>query len=320
MSAQRILVTGGAGFIGSSLCERLVQQGHSVVALDSMFRGDETNLAAIIEHENFSLYAGDVRDVDDLDACVEAMGGLDIIYHLAAINGTKWFHEAAHSVIDVNINGTLRTLELAMANDARYVFASSPEAFGEPESQPITDGDPMIFSNPAQHQRHSYGGSKYLGEVASQHAAREGLDVRIVRPFNAYGPRLCGDDYGQVIGIFFQNILDGADLTVHGNGSQTRSFTWIEDVVDGFVRAGEASAGTNMVFNIGSTEEISILDLAVKIAKFSPSGAEVVYGEGYFGDSNRRLPETSRAVELLNWQSKVSLDDGLQLMWNVLTT
>ena len=320
MSTQRILVTGGAGFIGSSLCERLVQQGHTVVALDSMFRGDEANLEEIIGEENFSLYAGDVRDVDDLDACVEAMGGLDVIYHLAAINGTKWFHEAAHSVIDVNINGTLRTLELAMANDARYVFASSPEAFGEPESQPITDGDAMIFSDPAQHQRHSYGGSKYLGEVASQHATREGLDVRIVRPFNAYGPRLCGDDYGQVIGIFFQNILDGVNLTVHGDGSQTRSFTWIDDVVDGFVKAGEVNSCPNMVFNIGSTEEISILELANKVAKFSTNGSEVTYGDGYFGDSNRRLPEISRAVELLNWQSKVSLDDGLELMWDSLTT
>ena len=320
MSTQRILVTGGAGFIGSSLCERLVQQGHTVVALDSMFRGDEANLEEIIGEENFSLYAGDVRDVDDLDACVEAMGGLDVIYHLAAINGTKWFHEAAHSVIDVNINGTLRTLELAMANDARYVFASSPEAFGEPESQPITDGDAMIFSDPAQHQRHSYGGSKYLGEVASQHATREGLDVRIVRPFNAYGPRLCGDDYGQVIGIFFQNILDGVNLTVHGDGSQTRSFTWIDDVVDGFVKAGEVNSCPNMVFNIGSTEEISILELANKVTKFSTNGSEVTYGDGYFGDSNRRLPEISRAVELLNWQSKVSLDDGLELMWDSLTT
>ena len=285
-----------------------------------MFRGDEANLEGIINEEKFSLYAGDVRDVDDLDACVEAMGGLDVIYHLAAINGTKWFHEAAHSVIDVNINGTLRTLELAMANDARYVFASSPEAFGEPESQPITDGDAMIFSDPAQHQRHSYGGSKYLGEVASQHAAREGLDVRIVRPFNAYGPRLCGDSYGQVIGIFFQNILEGTNLTVHGDGSQTRSFTWIDDVVDGFIKAGEVKSSPNMVFNVGSTEEISILELASKVANFSDNGSEVTYGDGYFGDSSRRLPEISRAVELLNWQSKVNLDDGLQLMWDFLTT
>ena len=127
MSAQRILVTGGAGFIGSSLCEKLVQQGHSVVALDSMFRGDETNLAAIIGDENFSLYAGDVRDVDDLDACVEAMGGLDIIYHLAAINGTKWFHEAAHSVIDVNINGTLReNLAILLAKSRIEISSVDP--------------------------------------------------------------------------------------------------------------------------------------------------------------------------------------------------
>ena len=318
--SKRILVTGGAGFLGSSLCEALLEQGHRVLALDSLFRGSLANLASIEGHPDFTFLQGDVRSIEALDDSVEVLGGLDLVYHLAAINGTKWFHEAAHSVIDVNINGTLRTLELAMAHDARYVLASSPEAFGEPESQPITDGDAMIFSNPAQHQRHSYGGSKYLGEVASQHAAREGLDVRIVRPFNAYGPRLCGDSYGQVIGIFFQNILDGTDLTVHGNGSQTRSFTWIEDVVDGFVNAGEVNSSPNMVFNIGSTEEISILDLAAKIAKFSPSGAEVVYGEGYFGDSNRRLPEISRAVELLNWHSKVSLDDGLQLMWDSLTT
>ena len=118
MFDMRILVTGGAGFIGSSLCESLVSMGHKVVAIDSMFRGSEDNLDAILESENFSLYAGDVRDIDDLDTCVEALGGLDLVYHLAAINGTKWFHEAAHSVIDVNVNGTLRTLELAMAHDA----------------------------------------------------------------------------------------------------------------------------------------------------------------------------------------------------------
>ena len=103
MSGKRILVTGGAGFIGSSLCERLVAMGHSVVALDSMFRGNEENLETIIADDNFALYAGDVRDIDDLDACVEALGGIDLIYHLAAINGTKWFHEAAHSVIDLSL-------------------------------------------------------------------------------------------------------------------------------------------------------------------------------------------------------------------------
>ena len=104
---KNVLVTGGAGFIGSSLCEKLVLDGHNVVALDSLFRGSEDNLSEIMGMDNFSLYAGDVRDIEDLDECLERLGDIDIIYHLAAINGTKWFHEAAHSVIDVNINGTL---------------------------------------------------------------------------------------------------------------------------------------------------------------------------------------------------------------------
>ena len=331
MSAQRILVTGGAGFIGSSLCERLVQQGHTVVALDSMFRGDEANLDEIIGEQNFSLYAGDVRDVDDLDACVEAMGGLDVIYHLAAINGTKWFHEAAHSVIDVNINGTLRTLELAMACDARYVFASSPEAFGEPASQPITDGDAMIFSDPAQHQRHSYGASKYLDEIACQHAARDGLDVRIVRPFNAYGPRLLGDEYGQVVAMFFHAILSEEPIQLHNGGMQTRSFTWIQDIVDGFLLAGLEDEGrqgeslTGCALNIGSTEEVTIQELQERIFSIvekDPSWdrelpkVEVV--EGYHGDATRRLPDCSEAEKLFTWRATTWLDQGLQQMWSAL--
>lgn len=317
MSDMRILVTGGAGFIGSSLCEKLVAMGNNVVAIDSMFRGSEANLESILDSDNFALYAGDVRDVDDLDACVEALGGLDLIYHLAAINGTKWFHEAAHSVIDVNVNGTLRTLELAMAHDAKYVFASSPEAFGEPLSQPLTDGDPMVFSDPSEHQRHSYGGSKYLAEIACHHAVRDGLDVQIVRPFNAYGPRLNGDEYGQVIAMFFQQLIDSRELNVHGDGTQTRSFTWIDDVVDGFVQAGMQDVPSGGVYNIGSTEEVSILDLAKRIAKFT-DGVTISNGEGYHGDVKRRLPNTSSSEKLLGWKSTVSLDEGLELMWHSL--
>ena len=319
MTKLRILVTGGAGFIGSSLCESLISLGHDVIALDSMFRGAESNLEAIIGHENFTCIKGDVRDIDDLDACVEAMGGLDLVYHLAAVNGTKWFHEAAHSVIDVNINGTLRTLELAMAHDAKYVFASSPEAFGEPQSQPLTDGDAMIFSDPKRHQRHSYGGSKYLGEIACQHAARDGLEVAIIRPFNAYGPRLCGDEYGQVIAMFFQQLINQNSLNIHGDGSQTRSFTWIDDVVDGFLKAGLRNLPTGSVFNIGSEEEISVLELAEKIAGYGDS-ATLNFVEAYHGDVNRRLPNIEKSLDLLDWQPSVCLDDGLQKMWQLLTS
>ena len=317
MSKLRILVTGGAGFLGSSLCQYLVEEGHLVVALDSLFRGTKENLLDILNADNFQFIHGDVRDVDVLDSTVESLGGLDLIYHLAAVNGTKWFHEAAHSVIDVNINGTLRTLELAMAHEARYVFASSPEAFGETEIQPISDGNLMQFTNPAEHQRHSYGGSKYLGEIACHNAVRDGLDVQIVRPFNAYGPRLNGDEYGQVIAMFFQQLLDSRELNVHGDGKQTRSFTWIDDVVSGFVQAGMQDVPSGGVYNIGSTEEISILDLAHRIAKFSV-GVTITNGEGYHGDVKRRLPSTSSSEKFLGWQSTISLDEGLELMWHSL--
>ncbi len=320
MTIQRILVTGGAGFIGSSLCEKLVEQGHQVIALDSLFRGSEQNLASIISAPNFRMIVGDVRDVIDLDDCVESIGGLDLVYHLAAVNGTKWFHEAAHSVIDVNINGTLRTLELAMAHDARYIFASSPEAFGESKTQPLSDGDPMVFTDPAAHQRHSYGASKYLGEIACQHAAREGLDVRIVRPFNAYGPRLCGDEYGQVIAMFFQKVLSQQPIQVHGDGSQTRSFTWIDDVVNGFIAAGEIEVSTGSTFNIGSIEEISILDLASKIISLTDHGEGVSHTQGYKGDSLRRLPDTSSSKQMLRWQATVTLNQGLRKMWDDLNS
>ena len=326
MSELRILVTGGAGFLGSSLCHSLIEKGHKVVALDSLFRGTKDNLSEVLDDDNFTFIHDDVREVEALDSAVEVLGGLDLVFHLAAVNGTKWFHEAAHSVIDVNINGTLRTLELAMAHDARYVLASSPEAFGEAPEQPIRDGNMMQFTDPAKHQRHSYGASKYLDEVACQHAAREGLDVRIIRPFNAYGPRLVGDDYGQVVSIFFHKIINDETLIVHGNGSQTRSFTWIDDVTDGFVKAGlmdKGLDGTNlsgMAFNIGSTEEVTISQLAKEVVTTSGKDNSVIeFGTGYFGDSKRRLPDIESSKQALGWQPTVDLQQGLQKMWKELT-
>jgi nucleoside-diphosphate-sugar epimerase len=177
----------------------------------------------------------------------------------------------------------------------------------------------MIFSDPKQHQRHSYGGSKYLGEIACQHAARDGLEVAIIRPFNAYGPRLCGDEYGQVIAMFFQQLINENSLNIHGDGSQTRSFTWIDDIVDGFLQAGLRNLPTGSVFNIGSEEEISVLELAEKIASYGDS-ATLNFVEAYHGDVNRRLPNIEKSLDLLDWQPSVCLDDGLQKMWQLLTS
>ena len=331
MSELKILVTGGAGFIGSSLCERLVAEGHSVLAYDSLFRGSLSNLSSLQDQPNFQFMQGDVRDIDRLDEAIEHLGGVEIIFHLAAVNGTKWFHEAAHSVIDVNINGTLRTLELAMAHNARYVLASSPEAFGEALQQPIQNGNDMSFTDPSLHQRHSYGASKYLDEVACQHAARDGLDVRIVRPFNAYGPRLLGDEYGQVVAMFFQAILSKEPIQLHNGGLQTRSFTWIDDIVEGFILAGLQEHSLNgaslsgCAFNIGATEEITIRALQEAIfsivsndASWEDALPQVEIAEGYHGDALRRLPDCSQAEAFVGWKSTTTLQQGLQRMWTSL--
>jgi nucleoside-diphosphate-sugar epimerase len=189
----------------------------------------------------------------------------------------------------------------------------------------------MTFTDPSLHQRHSYGASKYLDEVACQHAAREGLDVRIVRPFNGYGPRLLGDEYGQVVAMFFQAILSNESVQLHNGGKQTRSFTGIDDVVEGFILAGlqekslQGKSLSGCALNIGATEEITICDLQETIFSIVSNDTswmnelpEIEIVEGYHGDALRRLPDCSLAESLLGWKSATTLEQGLQKMWSAL--
>ena len=323
---MRILVTGAAGFIGSSLCERLVEDGHQVVGVDNLFRGNREHLHYVEQHSSFHFVEGDVSSDSVLDNCEAVFGGFDLVHHLAAINGTKWFHEAAREVIEVNINTTLRTLAAAQRWGARYVFASSPEAFGDEAAMPLKDRTTTVFPSAHEHQRHSYGGSKYLGEIAVQNAVSAGVDARVVRPFNAYGPRLLGDAYGQVVGMMFHAVRSGQAINIHGDGSQTRSFSHIDDIVEGFVLAGSLEHSVDGVhslagcsFNIGSSQEVSIAELAQRIVKVT--GAQetpMVGGEGYFGDSKRRVPDCTSAEQLLGWRCSVTLDAGLMRVWKEL--
>ena len=257
---MRVLVTGGAGFLGSSLVEALVESGHDVIVLDNCWRGRRENLKAV-EH--------DIVFIED-DACqassyerIHDPERIDIVYHLAAINGTKWFHEEARMVMDVNLNSTLASLQFAEQHNARYVFTSSPEAYGESEIMPLGGNESSVFSPASQHQRHAYGASKYLGEVAVHHAVRHGLDARIVRPFNGYGPRLLGDEYGQVASMMMKSALEEGVLIVHGDGHQTRSLTHVDDLVRGIQQAGELEDLAGMSFNLGSEREITMLELSL---------------------------------------------------------
>ena len=321
----RVLVTGGAGFIGSALVRRLLEEGHAVAVLDNFWRGSMNNLRSVDSHSLLTVIEGDVTKPADLQRAFDALGGVDLVHHLAAINGTKWFNEAAIDVIDVNINGTLTALRKAMEWGARFVLASSPEAYGDNEQMPLHHEDTSVFPSASTHQRFSYGASKYLDEVAVHHAVHQGLDARIVRPFNAYGADMLGDDYGQVVGMFFQAIRDQQPMTVHGDGTQTRSLTHIDDIVEGFYLAGDLDVGHDGTslsggsFNLGSQEEVSMLELAASVNQIVGTLAvDCVLAGGYPGDSKRRLPNIESSQSALGWSPTIMLDVGLEMVWEAL--
>ena len=179
-----------------------------------------------------------------------------------------------------------------------------------------------LFSSASQHGRHSYGASKYLGEILVQYAVRErGLDGRIVRPFNGYGPRLKGGEHGQVSSIFLQQCHEEKDITLHGDGEQTRCFTWYSDLIDGIVALGELDEGVDgrslkgTSFNIGSQEEVSIRELAEIALKVSGSISGITSGDGHPGDTPRRVPDTSAAEAALGWQATVGIEEGMHRCW-----
>ena len=316
---MRVLVTGGAGFLGSSLVEHLLELGDDIVVLDNFWRGKPENLEHIIDE--ITLLESDACNTTSYDS-IQDPDSIDVVYHLAAINGTKWFHEEARMVMGVNLNSTLRAIEFAEKHHCRFVFTSSPEAYGNSEVMPLGGLESSIFTHPSHHQRHAYGGSKYLGELAVQHAVRQGLDGRIVRPFNGYGPRLGQDEYGQVVTMMLRSALDTGIVHVHGDGMQTRSLTWVDDIVRGIalsgrmdscLESGDSLAGRS--FNLGSTEEISMIDLGKVICQLIHEKTDrlvkIEMSEGYPGDSARRLPSLVDAKDSLGWSAITTLDAGL---------
>ena len=295
---MRILVTGGAGFLGSHLVDALVARGDEVVVLDDLSRGDKEHI-----NPNATFIQGDVRSFADWEKACDGFNP-DVIHHLAAINGTRRFHKEANLVVDVNVNGTRMSLRAAKKFNSTLIFYSSPEAYGEQESMPLNNESTSVFTPAHLHQRHSYGASKHIGELLCQFESRKGLDIRIVRPCNVYGPRLRGDDNGQVVSM----MMESNPIEVHGDGLQTRSLTWIHDVIEGLLKVNDRANLSGKAFNLGSNEEISMLDLATKIAKLR--GVGITHGDNNHGDSRRRLPDVSMNKEI-EWSARTTLDEGL---------
>lgn len=308
----RALVTGGAGFIGSHLVDALVAGGVRTTVIDDLSTGKAANLA---EHERggkMRLVRASILDAELVDRLVSEH---DVVYHLAAAVGVRHIVKDPLKAILVNVRGTEHVLAAAERYRVRVLLASTSEIYGKAPA-PFREDDDRVLGPTSVH-RWSYSTAKAIDEhLAFAYAAR-GLAVSVVRYFNAYGPRIDERGYGSVIARFMAQALSGVALTVHGDGQQTRCFTYIDDTVRGTMLAAETPGAAGLVFNIGSSEEVSVAQLAELIRELCGSSSELVrepyeavYGPG-FEDTRRRVPDVARAQQVLGFTATVPLRDGL---------
>jgi nucleoside-diphosphate-sugar epimerase len=296
----RILVTGGAGFIGSHLAERLVADGHDVTALDNLSTGRRCNLASLAASARFRFVEADAVDP------LPDVGRPERIYHLASPVARHLQHPIA--TLRANAEGTRRVLELAEAAGATVLLASTSEVYGDPavHPQPETYLGNVSSTGP----RSSYDeGKRYAEALAMAFRRERGARVRIARIFNTYGPRMRPDD-GRVMPTFIARALAGRPVPVAGTGSQTRTFCYVADLVDGLVRLAESEHEGPV--NLGGTDEITILDLARRIVEMTASAGRIEFVPRPTDDPSRRRPDLSLAGRLLGWRPLVSLDEGLR--------
>lgn len=310
---MNILVTGGAGFIGSHLVDRLLGDGHAVTVLDNLSTGRESNLAKHLGHARLRFLRGSILDATLVGA---VMPGIDVVYHLAAAVGVGHVVKDPLWTVVTNARGTEIVLEQARACGARVVFASTSEIYGISDALPYREDGPRVLG-PTWVHRWSYSTAKALGEHLCFAHADRGLAVSIVRYFNTYGPRMDPAGYGSVVARFVSQALDGVPLTVHGDGAQVRCFTFVTETVDATVRAGTLDAALGQAFNVGSPFQTTIGDLAQLIIELTGSPSAVgrvdyaaAYGAG-FADTRTRVPDVSKAAALLGWRAGIPLREGL---------
>jgi UDP-glucuronate decarboxylase len=297
----RILVTGGAGFLGSHLCERLLDDGHEVLCLDNFFTGRKRNVAGLIKNPAFELVRHDIV----LPILLE----VDKIYHLACPASPIHYQYNPVKTIKTSILGTLNMLGIAKRVRARLLLASTSEVYGDPAVHPQKE-DYWGNVNPIG-IRSCYDEGKRAAETLMMDYHRQsGVDIRIVRIFNTYGPRMLADD-GRVVSNFIVQALKGQEITVYGDGSQTRSFCYVDDLVEGLVRMMECENFSGPV-NLGNPDEYTILDFAKKIVVLTGSRSKIVHKPLPSDDPTQRQPDITLAGEKLGWKPKVSVDEGLK--------
>lgn len=297
---MRILVTGGAGFLGSHLIDRLMAEGNEIICLDNFYTGHKRNVLQWMNHPNFELIRHDITEPIRLE--------VDQIYHLACPASPVHYQYNPVKTVKTNVMGTMNMLGLAKRVKARFFLASTSEVYGDPEIHPQTE-EYRGNVNPIG-LRSCYDEGKRIAEtLAFDYHRQNGVDVRVVRIFNTYGPRMLEND-GRVVSNFIVQALQGNPLTVYGDGSQTRSFCYVSDLVDGFIRLMNSDYVGPV--NIGNPGEYTILQLAEAVRDMVDPTAEIKFKPLPSDDPRRRRPDITKAKTLLNWQPTVQLQEGLQ--------
>ncbi len=298
---MRILITGGAGFLGSHLSKRLIEEGHVVICMDNFFTGNKLNFQALLENPNFEMMRHDVTDPFKVEC--------DQIYNLACPASPVHYQYNAIKTIKTSVMGAINCLRLAKRVNARIFQASTSEVYGDPSVHP----QPEAYwgnVNPVG-IRSCYDEGKRCAETLFMDYHRQnGVDVRIARIFNTYGPNMCPGD-GRVVSNFIVQALKGLDITVYGEGQQTRSFCYCDDLVEGIIRFMNQGETVGPI-NIGNPSEFTILELAEKVIKMTGSQSKIIHGALPSDDPKQRQPDITQARKVLAWEPKYSLDEGLK--------
>jgi len=307
---MKYLVTGGAGFIGSHLCDALIKRGDSVIVLDNFSTGDKRNIEHLMDNSSFEVIEGSILDTEVVD---KAVASADHVLHLAAAVGVFTIVDKPLESLTTNLRGTENILEAAHKHQKEVLIASSSEIYGKNTDGALNEESDRIVGSPLK-SRWSYSEAKAIDEsMAFFYYQEKKLGVRIVRFFNTVGPRQVGH-YGMVVPRFVSSALNNEPLTVYGTGSQSRCFCHVYDAVTGLLAVIDSNATLGEVFNIGNDEEITIQDLAHEVIELTGSEStieKVLYEKAYapgFEDMQRRIPDISKIKRVVGWTPKLSLD------------